>query len=121
MAADNTARWVSIANHCMRAWEQGNEEEYRGLLADDARMVIAAYGLDVTGFDSVWGVRKSLGDGPLAIHAQHSAYVTGRTVVALGTVYSRTDGHMQQHVEVRYTFNEDDRVVLYEQNILWRE
>jgi hypothetical protein len=45
--------------------------------------------MDVTGFDGVWGIRKSMGDGALDIHAQHSNYVNGNTVVALGTVYSR--------------------------------
>jgi hypothetical protein len=51
--------------------------------------VIPAYGMDVTGFDSVWGIRKSMSDGALDVHAQHSNYVNGNTVVALGTVYSR--------------------------------
>jgi hypothetical protein len=51
--------------------------------------VIAAYGMDVTGFDNVWAIRKSMSDGPLDVHAQQSNYVSGSTVVALGTVYGR--------------------------------
>ncbi len=30
-------------------------------------------------------------------------------------------GRMQQHVEVKYTFNSSAKVVVYEQNILWKE
>ncbi len=51
--------------------------------------VIPAYGMDVTGFDSVWAIRKSMSDGALDVHAQHSNRVNGSTVVALGTVFSR--------------------------------
>jgi hypothetical protein len=66
----------------------------KSLLADrisDACVlqVIPAYGMDVSGFDAVWAVRKSMSDGALDVHAQHSNYVNGSTVVALGTVYSR--------------------------------
>jgi hypothetical protein len=28
---------------------------------------------------------------------------------------------MQQHVEVKYTFNSSGKVVLYEQDIIWKE
>ncbi len=45
--------------------------------------------MDVTGFDNVWAIRKSMSDGPLDVHAQQTNYVTGSTVVALGTVYGR--------------------------------
>jgi hypothetical protein len=45
--------------------------------------------MDVTGFDNVWAIRKSMSDGPLDLHSQHSNYVNGNTVVALGTVFSR--------------------------------
>jgi hypothetical protein len=33
----------------------------------------------------------------------------------------RSSGKMQQHVEVKYTFNAAGKVTLYEQNIIWKE
>ena len=105
-----------------------------------AVQVIPAYGMDVTGFANVWAVRKSMGDGPLDLHSQHSNYVNGNTVVALGTVFSRrlfhcmrllsiapvthiarSTGKAQQHVEVKYTFDDSGKIALYEQNIIWKE
>ena len=94
--------------------------------------------MDVTGFDNVWAIRKSMSDGPLDLHSQHSNYVNGNTVVALGTVFSRrllccasmlsiashiacSTGKAQQHVEVKYTFDDSGKVAVYEQNIIWKE
>ncbi len=45
--------------------------------------------MDVTGFDNVWEIRKSMGEDPLDVHSQHSNYVNGSTVVALSTVFGR--------------------------------
>jgi len=96
--------------------------------------------MDVIGFDTVWAIRKSMGDGPLDLHSQHSNYVNGNTVVALGTVFgrrllhcmrllsiapvthtARSTGKAQQHVEVKYTFDDTGKIALYEQNIIWKE
>ena len=30
-------------------------------------------------------------------------------------------GKAQQHVEVKYTFDESGKIALYEQNIIWKE
>jgi hypothetical protein len=38
--ADNTAAMISASNWMMRAWETGNEAEYRALTAPEFRMVI---------------------------------------------------------------------------------
>jgi hypothetical protein len=40
--ADNIASMISASNWMMRAWESGNEAEYRSLATPDFRMVIAA-------------------------------------------------------------------------------
>ena len=112
---------IAKAAAAIRHWEQGNEAGYRGVFHPEASMKIPAYGLDVTGFDAIWGVRQSMGDNPLGIHAQHTAYVEGRTVIALSTVYSREDGQAQQHAELKYTFGDDGLIVLYEQDILWKK
>ena len=118
----NPGTLITKAAEALRHWEQGNEAGYHALFADEATMKIPAYGLDITGFETIWGVRKSMGDTPLAIHAQHTAYVQeGKTVVALSTVYSREDGSPQQHAELKYTFNPDGKIVLYEQDILWKK
>jgi hypothetical protein len=101
--------------------------------------VIPAHGMDVTGFNNVWAVRKSMGDGPLDLHSQHTHYLNGNTIVALGTVFSRrllhcmrllsivpvahiarSTGKKQQHMEVKYTFNDSGKIALYEQNIIWK-
>jgi len=118
---DLIATMVAASNECMRAWEMGNEAEYRAVTTANFRMVIPAYGMDVTGFDNVWAIRKSMSDGPLDLHSQHSNYVNGNTVVALGTVFSRSTGKAQQHVEVKYTFDDSGKVAVYEQNIIWKE
>ena len=70
---------IAKAAAAIRHWEQGNEAGYRGVMNAEAKMKIPAYGLDIAGFDTIWGVRKSMGDGPLAIHAQHTAYAIPRT------------------------------------------
>jgi hypothetical protein len=38
--ADNTAALISASNWMMRAWETGNEAEYRALTAPEFRMVM---------------------------------------------------------------------------------
>jgi hypothetical protein len=38
--ADNTAVLISASNWMMRAWEMGNEAEYRALTTPELRMVI---------------------------------------------------------------------------------
>jgi hypothetical protein len=40
--ADNIAAMISASNWMMRAWETGNEEEYRSLTTPDFRMVNTA-------------------------------------------------------------------------------
>ncbi len=59
--------------------------------------VIPAFKVDLTGFDAVWSLRKAMKpiiDGPLDLHAQFSEYITGNTVVALSTVFSRRWKHL---------------------------
>jgi hypothetical protein len=54
--------------------------------------VIPLFNVDVTGFDAVWSIRtgmQPIANGPLDLHAQFSEYVTGNTVVALSTLFSR--------------------------------
>lgn len=107
----------------MRAWETGNETEFRSLTTPNIRMVcinasgalelalrlkcvllrlicrvqvIPLFNVDVTGFDAVWSIRKAMqpiANGPLDLHAQFSEYVTGSTVVALSTLFSRRWEH----------------------------
>lgn len=62
------ARMQAAADAMMKAWETGNGEEYKKHLSSDIRMVIPQYGLDVTGFDAIWGVRQSMGADPLNPH-----------------------------------------------------
>ena len=76
--------------------------------------------VDIQGYDKIWGVRQMGGSGPLAIHTLHTAYVAGRTVIALSTIYSRETGAITQHAELKYTFDDDGKIVLYEQEALWK-
>lgn len=109
----------AIAGKVIRAWELGDEASYREHLDPQCRMKIEAYNLDVTGFDAIWAVRKSMSEGmdaPLDQHRQHSAHVlTGtRTVIALCDVVDK-DGKAKQHSECTYHFSDEGNVVLYEQ------
>ncbi len=117
---DMIAPMIAAAAAATRFWEQGDELGYRGLAHPDLQMRIPSAGVELTGLDTIWNLRKLGGERPLAIHSQHSAYVTGSTVVALSTIYSRETGAPTQHAECKYTFGIGGKIVFYEQEILWR-
>ena len=103
----------------MKAWEDGDADVYRAACAADVRMEIPAYGLDIRGFDAIWGVRTSMGAGPLDMHTVHSHSMQGAaTVQACATVINRVSGQVQQQSTVRFTFDESGRLVHYFQENL---
>ena len=111
-----------VANAIMTAWELGDTEGYRTRCAPGVRMTIPRYGLDVTGFDSIWGVRtsmKPLAAGPLDLHTVVSHQVSGRSVEALAQVFSRASGQVTQHARVRFDFDDAGRLVHYHQDVIW--
>jgi hypothetical protein len=119
----NASTLFGRANELMTAWEMGDTDTYRKLCAPSVRMSIPAYGLDVSGFDAVWGVRQSLKPldaGPLDIHAMDTHKLEGRTVVGLGSIISRMTGQFTQHSRVKFVFDETDCLVHYHQDIIWR-
>jgi hypothetical protein len=60
---------ISLTNKIMKAWETGDEETYKAAAVTDCKMTIPAYGLDVTGIDGIWSIRKSMkAEGSLDIH-----------------------------------------------------
>ena len=113
---------VSRTHAIMRAWELGDTAAYAAACAPAVRMTIPAYGLDVTGFDALWGVRismKPLQDGPLDLHTVTTAVVEGTSVHACSHVISRTTGQFTQHAEVRFDFDADGKLTAYHQSVLW--
>ena len=113
---------VSRTHAIMRAWELGDTAAYATACAPGVRMTIPAYGLDITGFDAIWGVRismKPLQDGPLDLHTVTTAVVEGTSVHACSHVISRTTGQFTQHAEVRFDFDADGRLTAYHQSVLW--
>ena len=122
-AAEPTASTlVSRVNALMTAWEYGNTEAYAALCAPGVRMTIPQYGLDVLGFDAVWGVRlglKPLGEGPLHIHTMDTHVVDGRSVSGQAHVIHRTEGRFTQHGVVRFDFDAGARLTHYHQVNTW--
>jgi hypothetical protein len=105
-AADHDVSVTMQANAIMQAWEDGDADVYRAACAADVRMEIPAYGLDIRGFDAIWGVRTSMGAGPLDMHTVHSHSMQGAaTVQACATVINRVSGQVQQQSTVRFTFD----------------
>jgi hypothetical protein len=120
--ATSTATLPLLANAIMTAWELGDTETYRAHCAPGVRMTIPRYGLDVTGFDVIWGVRtsmKPLDAGPLDLHTVVSHAVNGRSVDALAQVFSRSTGQVTQHARVRFDFDDEGRLVHYHQDVIW--
>ncbi|HEU4534611.1 MAG TPA: NAD(P)H-binding protein [Polyangiaceae bacterium] len=119
----DAAALIARTNALMVAWERGDAEAYRRHSAPGVRMTIPAYGLDLNGFDAVWGVRtsmKPLDAGPLDPHTVDTHVVTGRTVLAYGHVIDRQTGQFAQHASVRFVFDEAGRLAHYHQDIVWR-
>jgi hypothetical protein len=111
------------ANAIMTAWELGDTEGYRNHCAPGVRMTIPLYGLDLVGFEAIWGVRSSmkpLDAGPLDIHTVVSHRVEGRTVSAISHVIRRSTGQLAQHAAVRFEFDEGGRLVHYHQEVVWQ-
>lgn len=121
-ATPDAATLVSRANALMTTWEYGDTAGYAALCAPGVRMAIPQYGLDVSGFDAVWGVRRSLkalDAGPLHIHTLDTHVVEGRTVSGQAHVIHRTEGRFTQHGVVRFTFDAGARLVHYHQVNTW--
>lgn len=115
--------WIPRVNAIMTAWELGDTETYRRLLAPDARMTIPAYQLDVRGFEAIWAIRTSmrpLEQGPLDLHTLDSHVVTGTTVTAQAHVIRRSDGQFSQHATVRFELDATGKLRHYHQDVLWR-
>jgi uncharacterized protein YbjT (DUF2867 family) len=116
------ASLVSRANALMTAWEYGETAAYAALCAPGVRMEIPQYGLDIRGFDTLWGVRrgmKALDAGPLHIHTLDTHVVDGRTVTAQAHVIHRAEGRFTQHGVVRFEFDAGARLVRYHQVNTW--
>jgi hypothetical protein len=113
---------VSRTHEIMTAWEVGDTDTYARACAPGVRMTIPAYGLDVRGFDAIWGVRssmKALDLGPLDIHTVTTAVVEGSSVRARSHVISRATGQFTQHAEVRFDFDAEGLLVAYHQVVIW--
>jgi uncharacterized protein YbjT (DUF2867 family) len=122
-AAEPTASTlVSRVNALMTAWEYGNTEAYAALCAPGVRMTIPEYGLDVRGFDALWGVRvglRALEAGPLHIHTVDTHVVDGRSVSGQAHVIHRSEGRFTQHGVVRFDFDAGARLTHYHQVNTW--
>lgn len=115
--------WIPRVNAIMTAWELGDTEAYRRLLAPEARMTIPAYQIDVRGFEAIWAIRaamKPLDAGPLDVHTLDSHVVSGQIVTARAHVLGRGDGQFSQHADVRFELDARGRLLHYHQDILWR-
>lgn len=112
-----------FANELMTAWELGDTETYKKRCAPSVRMTIPRYGLDVTSFEAVWGVRtsmKPLDAGPLHLHTLVSHVVKGRSVEGLSQVFDRTTGQVTQHARVRFDFDAEGLLTHYHQDVIWQ-
>jgi len=121
-AEPTAASLVSRTNALMTAWEYGDTAAYQSLCAPRARMTIPQYNLDVSGFDAIWGVRRSmkpLDAGPLHIHTVDTHVVQHHTVTAQAHVIHRTEGRFTQHGVVRFEFDAGARLVHYHQLNTW--
>lgn len=121
-AVPDAATLVSRVNALMTTWESGDTAAYAALCAPGVRMTIPQYGLDVTGFDAVWDVRrglKPLDAGPLHVHTADTHVVDGRSVTCQAHVLHRTDGHFTQHGVVRFVFDAGARLTHYHQVNTW--
>jgi hypothetical protein len=113
---------VDRAHAIMLAWERGDTDTYQRACAPRVRMTIPAYGLDVMGFEAIWGVRvsmKALAAGPLDLHTLTTAVVNGCSVYARSHVISRSTGQFTQHAEVRFDFDAEGSLIAYHQDIVW--
>jgi len=121
-AEPTAATLVSRTNALMTAWEYGDTATYQSLCAPRARMTIPQYSLDVSGFDAIWGVRRSmkpLDAGPLHIHTVDTHVVDHRNVSAQAHVIHRAEGRFTQHGVVRFEFDAGARLVHYHQLNTW--
>ncbi len=64
LASSASTDLISRTHAILRAWELGDTAAYAAACAPGVRMTIPAYGLDVTGFDAIWGVRNSPSERP---------------------------------------------------------
>jgi ketosteroid isomerase-like protein len=113
---------VSRANAIMIAWELGDTATYQQHCAEDVRMTLPAYGLDVRAFAAIWGVHegmKPLTAGPLDLHTVTTAVEDGASVRARSHVVSRATGQFNQHAEVRFDFDDRGALVAYHQDVVW--
>ena len=82
-------------------------------------MVIPAYGLDVTGFNAIWGVRGSMGSAPLNDHVvTNCSFPEPNKMRCLAKVVDKT-GVVVQISDCTFTFNSANKVVRYDQENLF--
>ena len=107
---------MGLAADAMKCWEMGDRTGYSEVMAPDAKMVIPAYGLDVSGFDAIWQVRTGM-NGRLDTHQLSNLSVKGCTVKGLALVLSK--GAVTMTADVTFEFNSKARCVRYHQDVTW--
>jgi NAD(P)H dehydrogenase (quinone) len=112
---------ITVTNAAMRSWAENDEVTYKKCIdTEKFQMVIPAYQLDVTGFQTVWGVRQSLGP-VLHPHLQDShVFPEPHTIKCYAHVIDPATGERTQLAEITYTFDSLDQVLVkYHQHILY--
>jgi NAD(P)H dehydrogenase (quinone) len=100
-------RMTSVANAMMKAWANCDKETYKGLITRDFRMVIPAYGVDISGFEAVWALRMSMGEAPLDPHMCDShTFPSRREITCMSQVVSSTTGDTKQLSKCTFRFEE---------------
>ncbi len=82
-------------------------------------MVIPAYGLDVQGFNAIWGVRGSMGSAKLNDHVvSHASFPEANKMRCLTKVVDKA-GVIVQISDCTFTFNSSNKAVRYDQENLF--
>jgi uncharacterized protein YbjT (DUF2867 family) len=103
------------AEAMMHAWEMGEGSNYQRFLSDEGdgmQMEIPSYGLNVYGFETIWGVRTKMGDTPLDVHSVEEVAVDGTELSCVCKVYSRENGELKQVSDCKFFFTPDLRKVV---------
>lgn len=112
------SRVVSLSNSMIVAWAQGDRATFAQIVDANLTMKIDAFGLNLTGLNSVWDVRKQMSDKPLEPHLVHSHTVVGGTVHAIVDVLSPQTGKLTRSSEVTFSFSERSRTVTHYEQVV---
>jgi hypothetical protein len=120
------AHMMAVGNQMQRAFGLGNREDYVQWLADDFRMVIPDYGVDVVGKDAAWALRTGMGDmAPQIVSGGTHTFPEPHKMFMLTTVWNDAanlfTGSVFQMSMCNFTFDETNTyVVRYDQSNFYR-